>query len=73
MKIKYPVRCQIVDVFGGSMGNLEINTPEVSKPHIGKFGLAERISSSVVKITLDDGNMLYGYECWWIPVIQEVN
>lgn len=64
MKIKYPTRCQIVDV-----GNVSWRrTPERSKPHIGKFGIAEEINDSLIKITLDDGNILWGNECWWIPI-----
>jgi hypothetical protein len=66
---RYPTRCRIIDVIGqevlpGIMGN----TPEVSKPHVGKFGTAEIIDDYDVKITLDDGNVLWGYECWWQSV-----
>ena len=65
----YPTRCQIVDVTGqevfpGVIGN----TPDVSRQHIGKFGTAERMPDWNIKITLDDGNVLYGYECWWEAV-----
>ena len=67
MKIKYPTRCQIIDVFDAVIGGLQCKTPEDSKPHIGKYGLAEEIDNEV-KITLDDGNITYGYDCWWIPV-----
>ena len=63
--MKYPVRCKIVDVTGievmpGMMGR----TPDGSKPHVGKCGLAEEVGDDV-RITLDDGNILWGYECWW--------
>jgi len=66
--MKYPVRCRIIDVtnrevFPGIIGN----TPEISKPHIGKEGLAEKIGRTA-RITLDDGNIIYGYECWWDPI-----
>ena len=62
------MRCKIVEIPDGSiMNGLIINTPKVSKPHIGKYGLAEEVDNSV-KITLDDGNILYGYQCWWIPI-----
>ncbi len=67
MTIEYPVRCQIIDVFDVVVGNFQYKTPEVSKPHIGKYGLAEEIEGKV-KITLDDGNIIYGYECWWMPI-----
>jgi len=74
MKIKYPTRCQIIDVFDGGGGidsegrDWHFKTPEISKKHIGKLGLAELIKNGNVKITLDDGNIIYGYECWWIPI-----
>lgn len=70
---QYPVRARIIDVVGvevfpGVMGA----TPDVSKPHIGKEGLAELVDGlmgpDTVRITLDDGSVLYGYECWWEPV-----
>ena len=64
----YPVRCEIIDVddkevFPGIMGK----TSEISRDHIGKQGIAEKLGD-IVKITLDDGNVLYGYECWWEPI-----
>lgn len=77
VEINYPTRCEIIDVegqevFPGIVGK----TPGVSKPHIGKQGLAERIVIDTnlgkfdngVQITLDDGNIIYGHECWWIPL-----
>ena len=33
-------------------------------PHIGKEGLAEEVDENV-RITLDDGTILWGYDCWW--------
>lgn len=73
--MKYPVRARIVDVVGkevfpGIIGK----TPEVSKPHVGKEGLAEEIENPDspfgydIRITLDNGEVLMGYECWWEPV-----
>lgn len=68
MSIKYPVRCVIVDADGMPLeGNMVARTPDESKPHLGKHGLAELVSEFDVKITLDDGNIIHGYECWWIP------
>ena len=66
--IRYPVRCEIIDVTGievlpGRLGN----TPDISKPHVGKQGIAEKVAGNV-RITLDDGSTLYGYECWWKPL-----
>ena len=68
----YPVRCVIVDPEGegktitlldGSV--LVLIAPEISKPHVGKHGLAELTEDLNVKITLDDGSIIYGHECWW--------
>lgn len=71
--MKYPVRCQIVDVTGMEvLPGIEGKTPKESKPHIGQQGLAERLSSGTVRITLDDGSVLYGHECWWIPLKKPV-
>lgn len=68
--MKYPVRCRIVDVTGGIMGGYELKTPEKSKPHIDKLGTAYDIGDNV-RIEMDDGSILYGYECWWEPVNDE--
>lgn len=70
--MKYPIRCQIVDaanqeVFPGITGR----TPDVSLPHVGKHGLAELLESGHVQVTLDDGVVLMGYDCWWIPLARE--
>ena len=62
--IQYPTRCKIVDVDG----IYDLKTPEISKPHVGKKGKAVKRESGLVKIYLDDGNSLMGYECWWIPI-----
>jgi len=65
--MKYPVRCKIVDVTGQKVfPDIMGRTPDESKPHIGKRGLAERIGGDV-RITLDDGEILWGNECWWKP------
>ena len=71
MEIKYPVRCEIIDVTGvevfpGVLGK----TPEESKQHVGKRGLAEKAGLRV-KITLDDGSVIYGHECWWTSIKEE--
>jgi len=73
MSIKYPVRCKIIDVTGMKKKidhrTFELNTPDVSKPHIGKEGLAEKDPAGFgVRISLDDGTIIYGYECWWTPI-----
>ena len=64
--MKYPVRCRIVDPTGGTLYSWPVEkcTPEESMPHIGKEGLAEEVDENV-RITLDDGTILWGYDCWW--------
>ena len=67
-QIKYPTRCRIIDVTGKEVfPGITGNTPDISKPHISKEGLAEMIGRNV-RITLDDGIILWGYECWWKPL-----
>lgn len=69
--MKYSTRCKIVDVAGKYMGGYALDTPELSKKHIGKEGVAEEIEKNgyyKIKITLDDGTILYGSECWWKPI-----
>lgn len=70
-KIIYPCRCVIVDIAGEDIGLSDLgivaSTPDISKHHVGKHGLAELEDELAVKITLDDGNIIYGYECWWTP------
>ena len=63
--MKYPVRCRIVDPTGEpfTLGAVK-NAPEESMPHIGKEGLVEEVDENV-RITLDDGMILWGYDCWW--------
>ena len=57
MEIEYPTRCKIVNVTGNR-----------NKSHIEKVGLAEEIEG-YVRITLDDGTIIWDYECWWEPLI----
>ena len=64
----YPVRCRIIDVEGREIyPGFTGRTPEVSKPYIVKEGIAEDIDG-LVRITLDNGNIIMGYECWWEPI-----
>jgi hypothetical protein len=68
---EYPVRCRIIDVTGREvLPGVEGKTPDESRPHIGKEGLAEEIEEAgeIVRITLDDGTVLWGSECWWTPI-----
>ena len=67
---KYPTRCKIVEADNQEVSSgIITKTPDASKPHIGKTGLAEDIPGRCSpRITLDDGTILWGYECWWIPL-----
>ena len=68
MDAEYPTRCRIVDVTGQEvLPGIEGRTPDESKPHIGKLGLAEEVGDNV-RITLDDGTIIWGYDCWWVPI-----
>jgi len=65
--MKYPIRCKIIDVNGHDVfPGIAGRTPDISKPHIGKVGLAEDLPQGI-RITLDDETILWGYECWWVP------
>lgn len=68
LPIQYPTRARIIDVTGKTLHGVGIRTPDVSTPHIGKLGTAEKVDDLNVRITLDDGAVLMGYECWWEPV-----
>ena len=64
-----PSRCRVIDAEGEEvLPGIIARTPGVSKPHIGKEGWAERINEGSIRIVLDDGSILMGYECWWEPV-----
>jgi hypothetical protein len=72
---EYPVRCRIEDVAGQEVSpGFIADTPQVSKPYVGAEGNAELMPDGFnVKITLDDGAVLYGYQCWWraLPPLKE--
>ncbi len=70
----YPTRARVLDVTGEVWNGLHIATPAVSAPHVGKEGLAEMVPDpaeagyEAVRLTLDDGTVLWGWECWWEAV-----
>lgn len=70
-KIDYPVRCRIIDGVGMKWHDLTLCTPEISRPYIGKLGTARSEDGWDVIITLDDGTILHGYECWWALVEED--
>lgn len=70
---KYPCRCRIIDAEGQQIdtpeGTFACKTPDVSRPKIDKTGTAYLEPDGInVRIKLDDGSELMGYECWWEPI-----
>ena len=65
--MNFPCRCKIVDVEGFELlPGIMAKTPDTSRPHVGKEGVAILDDDGMsVTITLDDGTILYGHECWW--------
>lgn len=62
------MRCRIVDATKGTFCGTPMANPPESVPHIGKEGNVRPYvadGKDTVKITLDDGTTLFGYECWW--------
>ena len=47
---------------------LTCKNPEASIPDLGKCGTAELLDEWTVKIHLDDGSVLMGWDCWWAPI-----
>ncbi len=73
MGTKTTVRCIIIDPVVENIYQDKpyvAIAPEESLPHIGKYGIAEIVDGYHAKITLDDGNVIYGDECWWKPVTE---
>jgi hypothetical protein len=71
--VEYPTRARIIDVTGMDFHGLAIQTPPGSMPHVGEEGLAEYVADpeyggESVRITLDGGGVLWGYDCWWEPI-----
>ena len=68
----YPIRVRIVDIAGEpvpAMGpGVVAATPTESLPYIGKLGWAYDHEGWTVRIIMDDGDTLYGDECWWDAV-----
>lgn len=61
------LRVRIINVDGETYNGMRLATPGVSLPHIGKEGIASWTGDNLI-ITLDDGHILFGFECWWEPV-----
>ena len=44
-----------------------LDLQQLNYEHAGKEGWAQpgAVFGKTVEITLDDGNVVYGFECWW--------
>ena len=69
MEIKVGTRVQIVKAEGLGL-KLPLRDPHPE--HIGKKGVIAGVDESdgMPKIQLDDGTTLFGYECWWEPIVR---
>jgi hypothetical protein len=75
------VRVKVVSVAGTEVFPGIIGAdPDAAKPHFEKYGWCDEegrpdpLEPSYInpKITLDDGTIIWGYECWWTPVLTEI-
>jgi len=59
------MRVEIAKADGSTLGGLSLHDPHPE--HIGKQGTIVEVDEDdgMPKIQLDDGVVLYGYECWW--------
>ncbi len=64
----FPMRCQIVE------GNPYDGPPrsEDGSPYIGEFGVVDMVDGKEV-VTLDNGTVVDGSQCWWAPVAPKVD
>lgn len=69
------VRVRIVEAAGTALpGGLMAADPPAAQPHFEKLGWCIDAPCEALggrgnpKITLDDGSVLWGYQCWWEPV-----
>jgi hypothetical protein len=66
-------RVRIVDPKGRRLAGTDLiaKAPADSVPHLGKEGEIVGYNGRSPKILLDDGSVLFGYECWWEPVEED--
>jgi hypothetical protein len=65
------LRVRIHDAAGGTFFGAETINPDAAVPNIGKTGWCEpnafcpALGRSNPRIVLDDGTVIWGYQCWW--------
>lgn len=75
------VRVRVVSVAGTEVFPGIIGAdPDAAKPHFEELGWCDEDGHpdplepnyTNPKITLDDGTIIWGYECWWKPILTEL-
>jgi hypothetical protein len=68
------VRVRVEDATGQSFFGLPTANPAVAVPNLGKTGWCEQnafcpeLGRNNPRITLDDGAVIWGYQCWWTEI-----
>ena len=63
-RVQVGMRVQIMEN-PGEIHGYRTATPAVSRPHLGQVGTVTEFDGFSPRIELDNGAVLYGYECWW--------
>ena len=66
---RFPLHVRIIDPRNHPYAQgYRMTAPPASVPHLGKSGLIRSSwkPGDSPKIELEDGTVLYGYECWWV-------
>jgi hypothetical protein len=72
------VRVQIIQAGGSPLPvpGVVAADPATAVPNFGKYGWCEMnafcpaLGEENPKITLDDGTVIWGYQCWWQPIMR---
>jgi hypothetical protein len=68
------VRVRVEDAAGQSFFGVPTANPDVAVPNLGKTGWCEQnafcpeLGRNNPRITLDDGTVIWGYQCWWAEI-----
>lgn len=63
---KFPTRCQIMPA-----KTENTNLGSINRQYTGQEGIAEQVGEKLVRIVLDNGVVLWGHECEWMPTGQD--